>query len=550
MFTTEMLHMFRSQIPVIALESPAPEELATLERIVHVGKQYKSPVFSWDLSRGIQQIQLAGNGTGIYSEPLENVDDGTDPLGVLNWLSGIVRKEAEEEAEKDESSKDKKSSKPMAGVLVLLDFEHFLYGPREDLGVVRGLKNLCFALKQSRWRVVIMAPQINLPETFNGLVYHLINPLPNEAQCVAILENALAEIPPHFYPEKLSSQEFLKLTRACIGLTEEEIHDALRLATTKHKGITFAAAEEVQALKIKKLTKLGVTILPPLDFQVGGLQNLKLWLEKRATVFKDDKNLPKLKGIFLAGPPGTGKTLTARSIGHEWGIPVLSLDMGKMFGSHVGESEQNLRQVLEIVDMIDVCILFMDEVDKALSGMGGSGDSDGGTGNRMLASFLAWMNDRTSRVFIVVTANNIQKLPPEFLRKGRFSELFFVDLPSLVERKQILQIHLNRYNAHLDSSTLTEVAEIAKEFSGAELAAVVEEAVFEAHFTYGDRSKIDKPILTELFQTTIPLAKSREKEIQAMRDWASNSAKPANLPDPVKSVSGGKGHRQWSLVED
>jgi SpoVK/Ycf46/Vps4 family AAA+-type ATPase len=237
------------------------------------------------------------------------------------------------------------------------------------------------------------------------------------------------------------------------------------------------------------------------------------------------------KGILLLGIPGTGKSLTAKAIGSEWQFPLLRLDMGKIYGGIVGESEQNIRGALSIAEAIAPSILWVDEIEKGMSGISSSGSTDGGTTARVLGTFLTWMQEKKKPVFVVATANNISQLPPELLRKGRVDEIFFVDLPTKEERKEILKIHIKNRHRDPDIFELEELSEISIGFSGAELEEAVKEAMFQA---YDKAEELNSYHIKEAIEKTFPLAKTMNEVIEDMRKWAESRAVPASDNKPEK----------------
>lgn len=252
---------------------------------------------------------------------------------------------------------------------------------------------------------------------------------------------------------------------------------------------------------------------------IGGLENLKQWLQRRAGALSqraERYGLPSPRGLFLVGIQGTGKSLTAKAIANEWGLPLLKLDVGKLFGGIVGESESKMRQVITLSEAISPCVLWIDEIDKAFAGVENKADS--GTTNRVLATFITWLSEKKSSVFVVATANNIRSLPPEITRKGRFDEIFFIGLPNKDERNSIFKVHLSKFRPkswHIyDISFLSEKT---KNFSGAEIKESIVEAMHTAFSENREFTMID--ILNSIDQS-VPLADSNEDQILFLQDWA------------------------------
>src|SRR5699024_9995740 len=276
---------------------------------------------------------------------------------------------------------------------------------------------------------------------------------------------------------------------------------------------------------------------------VGGLENIKNWLIKRDRSWlgsAEEYGLPAPKGLLITGIPGCGKSLIAKAVSSLWNLPLLKLDMGKIFSGVVGSSEENMRKAIETAEAIAPSILWIDEIEKGLAGTNSSGDS--GTASRIFGTFLNWMQDKTEPVFLVATANDIQKLPPEFLRKGRFNEIFFVDLPTQKEREAIFKIHLekrlisetSRGDFPLEDTTYAQLANMTEGFIGAELEQVVISALFEA---FAETRAIQMKDLEKAIEETIPLSVTQAEQIKALREWASVRAVAATLREDRKEYS-------------
>jgi len=275
----------------------------------------------------------------------------------------------------------------------------------------------------------------------------------------------------------LQEQEILLLLNQCISVVRARGKSLI--ASWKHDTISF-----VRAYKVEKLKRLGVDLSPEPDSQVGGMRSLKNWINSRNCLFREEArkyNLPFPKGILLVGAPGTGKSLIAKSIGQYWRIPVLSLDMGAIYGSLLGQSEKNMRRILETAEQVAPCVLFIDELEKGLSSVN-SGASDGGTSSRIFGNFLTWMNDKKTPVFVVATANNVSDLlssAPELFRKGRWDEIFYVELPNDIERKEVFHIHCDKFNAEIPENILDELVKATEGNSCADISSIVYTAVSE-----------------------------------------------------------------------
>lgn len=265
---------------------------------------------------------------------------------------------------------------------------------------------------------------------------------------------------------------------------------------------------------------------------VGGLDVLKGWLAQRRLAYSPKARaygLPSPKGAFLVGPPGTGKSLTAKAIATAWGVPLLRLDMGALKSKFVGDSEANIRKAFATIEAIGRCVVWIDEIEKALAGAS-DGSADGGVSGDALGAVLNWMQERQGEAFVVATANDVSKLPPELLRAGRFDAVWFLDLPTLDERAEILNAALNAHGRPpRDPIDAWKVAEASEGFTGSEIAAIVPNAMFAA-FSDGER-EITKADLLEAARAVVPLSKTAAEKIAALREWSKGKARPASSPE-------------------
>jgi SpoVK/Ycf46/Vps4 family AAA+-type ATPase len=261
---------------------------------------------------------------------------------------------------------------------------------------------------------------------------------------------------------------------------------------------------------------------------VGGLAGLKDWLRKRALAFSDQARafgLPAPKGMLLLGVQGCGKSLCAKAVASQWQLPLLRFDMGRMFGSLVGSSEENARRAISVAESVAPAILWVDEIDKAFAGLSSSGATDAGTTARVFGTFLTWLAEKTAAVFVVATANDISHLPPELLRKGRLDEIFFVDLPAAEERAEIFRIHLARRGRDPEQFDLAALAAQSEGYSGAEIEQAVISGLFEA---FAQKSELTPGHVREALRQAVPLSKTMSEQITALRQWAEGRARNAS----------------------
>jgi SpoVK/Ycf46/Vps4 family AAA+-type ATPase len=258
------------------------------------------------------------------------------------------------------------------------------------------------------------------------------------------------------------------------------------------------------------------------------MELLKEWLDKRTRSFSNEARrfgIPAPKGILLLGVQGCGKSLIAKAVAAHWSLPMLRLDIGRIFGSLVGQSEENIRKAIAVSESVAPCILWADELEKGFAGLGGSGVSDSGTTARVFATFLTWMQEKTKPVFLIATANDVSALPPEMLRKGRFDEIFFVDLPDTKEREEIFKIHIEKRGRNPKDFNLLELSEASKGFSGSEIEQVVVGALFSAFEE--KRDLMQKDLICEA-KAVVPLSVMMREEVDELRTWAQLRTRPAS----------------------
>ena len=333
-----------------------------------------------------------------------------------------------------------------------------------------------------------------------------------------------------------TTDEVNTIVEACLGLSIYEIHTQLfkslsKLGKLDPKFILQAKQQIVHKSDIMEWIEPNVSLN-----DIGGADNLKDWFKDRKASFSDEAKafgLEAPKGVLMVGIPGTGKSMSAKALGNIWGVPLLHLDVGKIMSGIVGSSEGNIRKALKTAEAIAPCILWVDEIEKGFSGTGSSNFSDGGTMARVFGTFLTWMQEKAAPVFVVATANNISQLPPELMRKGRFDEIFFIDLPGSEERSQILGLHLVKRRQKVEDFDLDLLAKESEGFSGAELEHVIKDAMYVA-FSSADRKLTTNMILREI-KKTVPLSEAMKKEIDAVKEvaarmrFASNKSLNANL---------------------
>jgi len=406
-----------------------------------------------------------------------------------------------------------------AALLVLHDFHRY----SDDSSICRKLRNLATSLRQRPHTVVITAAEWQLPRELEECITLLDLPLPDQGEIEALLRS-IAQACGQPLPDALLEQ----LSHSCSGLSEQRIRQVAARGLASRGQLGLEDLEEVleekrQAIARSELLEYCPTEATPSD--IGGLDALKRWLEQRHMAFSDEARrygLPLPRGVLLVGPQGTGKSLTAKAIAHSWSMPLLRLDVGRLFAGLVGASEARTRDMIQRAEAMAPCVLWIDEIDK---GFGGSSRSDGGTSQRVLATVLTWMAEKTSAVFVVATANGVEALPPELLRKGRFDEIFLLDLPSAAERAAILDLQLRRRRpAH--AIPLQVLVDRTEGFSGAELEQTVIEAM---HLAFAEQREFGEADLIAAASQVVPLSRTAREQLEQLKLWASTGrARPAS----------------------
>jgi SpoVK/Ycf46/Vps4 family AAA+-type ATPase len=470
--------MFRARAPLIVIETV--EEERALKALKQISQDLDIQFNACDLAEGMGNASRS-TPTGMPAK---------DPLSLL------------EQIEKSQAD----------GIYVLKDFHDAWNTPQ----VKRCLRNAAQRYKYICKSLVVLCPVAQLPKELEDEAVVIRMPLPNPQELDDVLYNLLRNPDVHITLDK-SARE--RLIRAAAGLTAAQAQRAFARAMIQDGVVDESAIEIV--MQEKRHVIAGSKALQFYDAAesnktVGGLNMLKQWLEQRSRACSNDARdfgLPPPKGVLLIGIPGTGKSLTAKMIASMWQMPLLRLDVGSLFGSLVGQSEADTRQALRIVEAVAPCILWIDEMEKAMS----RGGLDGGTSDRVFGGLLTWMAEKTAPCFVVATANDISKLPPELLRKGRFDEVFFLDLPNQAERKEIFAVHLKKRGRNPREFNLDLLAQTANGHVGSEIEQAVIDALFIA-FNEGKRDLKTDDIVNAI-NATVPLSVSQHEIIENLRQW-------------------------------
>jgi AAA+ superfamily predicted ATPase len=451
-------------------------------------------------------------------------------------------------------------------IYTLLDFHIFFsddHPPPDDYLLIRRIRDLSLALRASSQSkaAVIISPLLLLPEELQKEVMVLEMPLPDQQEMLILLDRLIMKTRgTGSVSVYLTENQKELLCKAALGLTIQEAEGTFARAMVNDGVLDVSDVDYILAQKQQILKKSGALEYVGTDFNidaVGGLENFKDWLSKRNGTWMDAAekyNLPPPKGVLLTGIPGCGKSLCARAVSSLWKLPLLRFDMGSVFGKYIGESESNMRRALATAEALAPCILWIDEIEK---GMGEQRD-DTGTSRRVFGTFLTWMQEKKKPVFVFATANQINNLPPELLRKGRFDEIFFVDLPDLNERKQIFQVHLKRRltspevkgEFEITDTVLIRLAELSEGFIGAEIEQAIVSALYDAFF---DSREFRISEVEQAISKTIPLSVLQEDYVKGIRQWASSRAVPANrkrINEKDKSYCSSKKKKKFSPEKD
>lgn len=479
-FSEEFELLLRACYPLIYIPTAEEERLeAAIARCAKtVGNRQ---VYIWDFVDGYQDNP---NNEGVGKR---------NPLQALEYVENLPQ--------------------AAGGIFILRDFHRFL----EDVSISRKLRNLARRLKSQAKNIVIISPQLEIPPELTEVLTVVEFALPTTAEIKSEIQRLLASVGQTF-SDKLIDE----LVRSAQGLSLERIRRVLSKAIASSGQLQPEDVELVLEEKRQSIRQTQILDFYPATEQIsdiGGLDNLKDWLLRRGGAFSERARtygLPHPRGLLLVGIQGTGKSLTAKAISHHWHLPLLRLDVGRLFAGLVGESESRTRQMISLAEALAPCVLWIDEIDKAFAGADGKGDS--GTTSRVFGTFITWLAEKKSPVFVVATANNIQSLPPEMLRKGRFDEIFFVGLPSQSEREEIFTVHLSRLRPHnLKNFDLKRLAYETPDFSGAE----IEQTLIEAmHIGFSQNRDFTTDDILEAASQIIPLARTAQEQIQFLQNWA------------------------------
>jgi SpoVK/Ycf46/Vps4 family AAA+-type ATPase len=491
----ELETLIRARYPLIYVLSW--EEDRVMGELDTIAANLNKKVFEWTVNRGISRFRRA------LEAKIEGRKGTKDPILALKEIAEI----------------------PDPAIFTLKDFHPYM----KDSSVVRGLRDLAASLRHTYTSVVILSPVLEIPPELEKDVTIVDFPLPAREDLETLLRQIQNDIRdnPSFVID-LEGEAKEKILGAAIGLTTNEAENVFAKTLVTTGRLTATEVPFIYSEKKQIIRKTGVLEYIEVEDQlsgVGGLKSLKDWLVKRRLAFSDRARafgLPTPKGVLFLGVQGCGKSLCAKAVANFWEVPLLRLDMGRLFSSFVGSSEQNVRRAISIAESVSPVILWIDEIDKGFAGLQSSTFSDSGTTARVFGTLITWLQEKKKSVFVIATANDVEVLPPELLRKGRFDEIFFVDLPSEEERKEIFFIHIKKRGRDPRNFDLGLLAKESEGFSGAEIEQAVIAGLYDA---YEKGAELSTDFLQRAIKDTYPLSATMREEIEGRRRWSKGRAR-------------------------
>jgi hypothetical protein len=493
----EMEVLIKARYPLLYVVSW--EEARVMNELADIATRLGKRVYEWSVNFGITRFRAA-----VDRKP-EGRKGTKDPILALK-----------EVLEFNEPS-----------IFAFKDFHAYM----KETQIVRGLRDVVQALRNSYSTVVIVSPVVEVPAELEKELTIIDFPLPAKEDLAVLLQQIKTELAQNpSYQIDLSPEGEEMVLEAAVGLTLHEAENVFAKTLVLTQRLTENEVPLIYSEKKQIIRKTG--LLEYVDSGesiegVGGLRRLKDWLAKRRLAFSREARqfgLPVPKGVLVLGVQGCGKSLCAKAVSSLWRLPLLRLDMGRVFSSFVGSSEENVRRAIRIAESVSPTILWIDEIDKGFSGAQSSAFSDSGTTARVFGTILTWLQEKQAPVFVIATANNVEILPPELLRKGRFDEIFFVDLPNEAERREIFTIHLAKRRRPPKNFDLAQLAKAGEGFSGAEIEQCVVSAMFDA---FEQRRDIDTAGCLKAIAETYPISVTMREQIEQRRKWATGRTRPA-----------------------
>lgn len=488
----ELLTLVRSRYAIVGVETHEEERLENI--LADVASELDVSLWTWDSAGGLVHQET---GNAMYNT--------TQLEQLLLYLDG--------------SAQD--------GIILLKDIYHHL----KDPVVQRSLRNVATHYKQDRRCIFLVAPAFDIPAGLEKEIMVVPLALPGPEEIKRIIYDTVSSLRGgRTVKIEMTREDLEQLINALQGLTLEEIERAMIQVVLEDRRLSSEDIEQVLRVKQKTLMRDALLDFIPSSQDLGdiaGLERLKDWLDRRRAAFSKkarDFGLDIPKGILLLGVQGCGKSMCAKAVAREWSLPLLRLDPGKLYDKYIGESERKMREAIRAAEAMAPAILWIDEIEKGLGGITG-GDADGGLSKRMLGTFLSWMQEKQRPVFVIATANDISALPPELIRKGRFDEIFFIDLPGTGTRREIFRIQLRRRERDPELFDLDTLAEASEGFSGAEIEQAVVGALYSA---FTDTKRLTTDHVLEELAGTRPLSVIMAEKVTALREWAKDRTIPAD----------------------
>jgi AAA+ superfamily predicted ATPase len=532
-----------SSTPIIAMETV--EEVRAVRMVRAACASLNLAVFEWSIASGLMrsgssigEVVTGGYDFSEHSLPDHSLSGHSLPGHAPSGHAGM--ESIEQNAKALYNSREPAQ---MLGNLegVSIDAAFILkdlHRHMDDPVVVRRLRDVGQRFSANRKTIILTAPKIEIPPELRSLVEIFDLPLPDRQRLRQIIDETLFRISKtHTLQRKLDAAGLDTMAENLRGLTEEEADRAISQALVARYALCPEIVTDVLEMKkslLKRSEMLDFVEASDNMADVGGLENLKRWLGQRRGSWDDSARefgLEPAHGVIILGVQGCGKSLCARAVAGEWNLPLVKFDTSAIYDKYIGETEKRIRKVFQVAEGLAPCVLWIDELEKVFAGSGpDSASADAGVSSRLLAAFLSWMQDRRAPVFVAATCNNVTALPPELIRKGRFDELFFVDLPNQAERKKIFSIQLAKRKRNPADFDLDRVSAVAEGYSGAEIDAVVQTALYAA---YSEKKALNTQSLLDALAHTVPLSTTRAEEIAAQREWARTRAVPASAGEPI-----------------
>jgi ATP-dependent 26S proteasome regulatory subunit len=509
-----------SSTPIVAIESVEEVRAVRLVRAACVALNLAA--FEWTIASGLVRC---GSDVG---EVVSESRGATSAYGAAAQ-EALINSKAIYNSQEPAQMLANLEAISIGAAFILKDLHRHLDQPV----VIRRLRDVGQKFSENRRTVVLISPKIEIPPELQGLVEFLELPLPDRRRLRQIIDEVVVRISrDHALQRKLEPKGYDAVVENLRGLTEEESERALSQTLVTRYALCPEIADDVLETKkslLRRSEMLEFVEANESFSHVGGMENLKRWLSVRRGAWEDSARefgLEPPHGVIILGVQGCGKSLCARSVAGEWNLPLVKFDTAAIYDKYIGETEKRIRKVFEVAEGLAPCVLWIDELEKIFAGSGpDSASVDAGVSSRLLASFLSWMQDRKTPVFVVATCNNVTALPPELIRKGRFDELFFVDLPGQSERKQIFSIQLAARKRNPADFDLEKIDATAEGYSGAEINAAVQTALYAA---FSGKKQLSTQLLLDALAQTVPLSVTRAEEIRALREWARTRAVPAS----------------------